>query len=85
MECIKLSSKVKKQKALLLQLLQYSKFQIPKTVVRASFVQVYNTCIPHAWQPAMDGQIQSTYVNMLQEQESLCKWYTKRKVDKALV
>ena len=30
-----------------LQLLQYSKFQMAKTVVEASFVGVYNTYVPH--------------------------------------
>ena len=30
-----------------LQLLQYSKLQMAKTAVKASFVQVYNTYIPH--------------------------------------
>ena len=86
-----------KQKALLLQLLQYSKFQIPKTVVKASLVprpspsfpslavRLYRTAsdgklgeglgtrlgwsifcssaqyLHPSWQPAMDGQIQSTF------------------------
>ena len=49
-----------------------------KTVVKTSFVRVYNTYIPHDSQ-AMHGQIQSTYVTMPQEV------YAKQKVDMALV
>ena len=40
-----------------------------KTVVKASFVRVYNTCTPHDSQLWMG----KTYMNMLQEQGSLCK------------
>ena len=35
----------------LLQLLQYSKLQMAKTMGKTSFVQVYNTCIPGDSQP----------------------------------
>ena len=50
------------------ELLQYSKLQMAKTVVKISFVQVYNSYIHH--EPAMGKQLQSTCA--LQVQEGLC-------------
>ena len=41
-------------------------------VGKPSFVQVYNTYIPHDNQLCM-GKHKNTYTNMLQEQGSLCK------------
>ena len=64
-----------------LQLLQYSKLQIAMTMVKAS---VQYLC--PSWQPAMHGQIQSTYMNMLQEKGSLCKCIQSEKwIDMVLV
>ena len=45
-----------------LQLLQYSKLQMAKTVVKASFVQVYNTYIPYDSQLCMGKYKACTWI-----------------------
>ena len=46
--------------------------QMGKTVVKASFVRVYNPYIPHDSQLCM-GKYKAQYVNILPEQESVYK------------
>ena len=40
--------------------IEYSKLKIAKAAVKASFVQEYNSYIPHDSHVAMHGQIQTT-------------------------